>query len=470
MRALIYTRASLDRTGEGKSNDRQHEECIRLIDYKRWDVIGHEADVSISAYGEKERPAWLRVLASIEAGDVDVVVAYHLDRLTRNMADLERLILLCEKHDVLVATATGDIDLTNDTGRMVARILAAVARQEVERKAARQKLAHVQRRAEGRPWSAVKMLGYTNHGEVIEKEAAAIRQAMQEVIDGGASLAELGRRWQELGLTSPYKDDDKPWTPRGVKKVLTNPRLAGLITHDGVVLGQGNWEPIVDETTLTLVTAQLNQPSRISGSKKRAGRIPTNLLTGVMVCARCGETVRAGSKRGTETYMCPKWHTNVPRTEADELVRSAIASAFALTSPDAILEPRSRAVDPGSVATEIATLRDRLDMLAQSFMRGVTSAEAYEKAALDVKAQIERLEASVEGAAADVEWNEVRADLVRTFLGGDMDRQRRALARIATITMHPTGGRASSARQQVEVVVKGKRGEIPAYSPGVLSA
>lgn len=470
MRAAIYTRASLDRTGEGKSNERQRDECVRLVDYKRWDLVTVDGepsadDISISAYGEKERPAWLRVLRMIEDGDIDVLVAWHLDRLTRNMADLERLIVLCEKHNVSVATATGDIDLTNDTGRMVARILAAVARQEVERKAARQRLSHVQRRAEGRPWSAVKMLGYSPTGEVIEEEAAAIREAMQEVIDEGASLSELGRRWHQLGLTSPYKDDSKPWTPRGVKKVLTNPRLAGFITQDGEVLGKGAWEPLVDEHTFTLAVAKLNEPSRVSGKKKEGGRTPANLLTGIMRCSTCNGTVRAGSKRGQEVYQCPKWHTTVARTDADELVRSAIASALSLTAPDAILEPARVAVDPSAIQAEIDTLRDRMEMLAGSYARGVTIQSAYESASAYVKGEIERLVALQGGSAEDTEWGEIRANLVRTFLGDDMGRQRRALEKVATITMHPTHGRASSARRQVEVQVKGKRRIIPAYVP-----
>ncbi|MBC7603903.1 MAG: recombinase family protein, partial [Ramlibacter sp.] len=57
-------------------------------------------------------------------------------RMTRSMLDLEALILLAEAKGVGIATATGDIDLTTDVGRMVARILAAVARAEGGRKAA----------------------------------------------------------------------------------------------------------------------------------------------------------------------------------------------------------------------------------------------------------------------------------------------------------------------------------------------
>lgn len=473
MRAVIYTRASLDRTGEGKSNARQEEECNRLCEYKRWEVVGREADVSISAYGKKDRPAWNSVLAMIEAGEVDVVVAYHLDRLTRNMGDLEKLILLCEEHNVVVATATGDMDLTNDTGRMVARILAAVARQEVERKAARQKLAHAQRRSEGRPWAAVKMLGYERDGRVIEAEAEAIREAMKDVIDERASLAELGRRWQQLGLTSPYKDPSKPWTPRGVKKVLTNPRLAGYVVHDGEVIGRGNWDAIVDETTMTLAVAKLSSPERMNG-KVKSGRTASNLLTGIMVCAKCGSTVRAGMKRGVETYMCSQWHTTVPRLDADELVRGAIAATVAVSAPASILGGVAPKVDADAVADEVEALRERQKALARSFARGVTSEAAYEAAAEEVAAQIAELEAGVVSSGASVDWFKLRGESVTNFLAKDMAEQRRVLERIAIVRLHGAGGGASSARRQVEVIVKGQRGqtevEIPAHVPEVLQA
>jgi DNA invertase Pin-like site-specific DNA recombinase len=467
MRAVIYTRASLDRTGEGKSNSRQREECLRLADYKRWEVIqvaGQPSvdDVSISAYGDKERPGWQTVLKMIEDGEVDVVIAWHLDRLTRNMADLETLIVLCEKHDVAVTTATGDMDLTNDTGRMVARILAAVARQEVERKAARQRLQHAQRRAEGKPWKAVKMLGYERDGRIIEKEAAAIRQAMEDVIEERASLAELGRRWLELGLTSPYKDDDKPWTPRGVKKILTNPRLAGMVVHNGEVLGRGQWDPIVDENTLTMVVAKLSASERYNGAGKR-GPLPSNLLTGIMTCFKCDGTVRAGSARGVLTYQCPEWHTTVPRAEADEVVRSAFAATIALTSPGAVLEAPVGQVDLGDLAERVARLRERQGVLLRSYTDEHITEEQYRAAVQDLSEKIKVLEA--EAGGEEMNWSAFRAESVRNFLTQSVTEQRRVLERLTLIKLHPAGRGPRDARRQVEVLVKGKRGTIPAHLP-----
>lgn len=510
LRAVIYTRVSLDESGEGRSNDRQRGECLRLIDFKRWSLVevdGAESvdDISISAYGEKERPGWERILRMIEAGEVDVVVAWHLDRLTRNMADLERLILLCEKHDVLVATATGDIDLTTDTGRMVARILAAVARQEVERKAARQRLAHVQRREEGKPWSSVKILGYDREGRIIEKEAEAIRQAMQDVINDRASLSELGRRWAEAGFVSSahlrvdrdaepdeqgkkpvvIKDMKKAWSPRGVKMLLTNPRIAGYITSslskDGktaprVIVGKGDWEPIVDETTFTLANAKLTDPGRFSGGQ-RAGRKPLNLLSGIMVCSKCGDTVRAGTSKvrmgeakGRPAYVCNQWHVVAPREECDQLVLSAVAAVFATVAPGAATGgaeiPRA---DMEAIQEELGALRARQAVLTRSFSRGITPEADYEAAMTDIRQQMDALEQKAQRGSGDVDWQHIRAQAVRHFLQQPMSEQRAVLERVCEITLHP-GSRWITTKDRLEVWVNGKGGggrdlRIPALEP-----
>lgn len=491
MRAVIYTRVSLDETGEGKSNDRQRGECLRLIDFKRWSLVEVDSkesidDISISAYGDKERPGWERVLKMIEAGEVDVVVAWHLDRLTRNMADLERLILLCEEHDVLVATATGDIDLTTDTGRMVARILAAVARQEVERKAARQRLAHVQRREEGRPWKSVKLLGYDREGNIIEKEAQAIRQAMQDVIEERASFSELGRRWQNLGLTSPHKDDSKPFTASGVRSILTNPRLAGYITSTitkngksspRVVVGKGAWDPIVDETTFTLAVAKIKDPGRRTSAQSR-GPKPSNLLTGIMTCSKCGGTVRAGTSKlrmGEATarpaYVCNQWHVVAPRDECDELVRSAVAAVLATAAPGVATGgaeiPR---VDTDAVQKELGALRARQGVLTRSLARGITPEADYEAAMEDIRQQMEALEQKAQRGTEEIDWQNIRAQSVRHFLQQPMSEQRAVLERVCEISLHP-GSRWITTKDRLEVWVKGRRGgkeiRIPALAPKV---
>lgn len=140
--AIILARVSRDASGEGQSTQRQLDACRKLADPRGWQVVEQYIDNSISAYSGADRSAYRDVQARMATGDVDLLLAWHIDRMPRTMLDLELLITLGEEKDIGLVTARGDIDLTNDVGRMVARILATVARAEVERKAARQRLAN----------------------------------------------------------------------------------------------------------------------------------------------------------------------------------------------------------------------------------------------------------------------------------------------------------------------------------------
>ena len=198
-RAIIYARVSLDATGEGRSVARQLESCQSLADARSYTVVGTEHD-SQSAYSDKKRPGWEQVKAAAERHEVDVIVAWQLDRVTRSMAELEQVIDLAERTGVGVATVSGEMDLTTSNGRMIARILGSVARAEVEMKATRQKAANLQGAKEGRPFRAGPALfGYNAEGCLVQTEADAIRQAARDVLEG-ASVYSIMKRWNQAGL------------------------------------------------------------------------------------------------------------------------------------------------------------------------------------------------------------------------------------------------------------------------------
>lgn len=97
-----------------------------------------------------ERPDYDAMVASYERGELDAIICWDLDRLTRQPSQLEEWIERAEEHGLKLVTANGDADLSTDGGRMFVRIRAAVARGEVERKGARQSRAQQQRAEQGR--------------------------------------------------------------------------------------------------------------------------------------------------------------------------------------------------------------------------------------------------------------------------------------------------------------------------------
>src|SRR5262245_13526943 len=96
MRAAVYLRQSQDRSGEGLGVDRQREDCEKLIAQRGWQLVATHVDNDVSAAGRKPRPRFDELLAGVAGGTVDAIVAWNLDRLTRNRRDQLRLVETCE--------------------------------------------------------------------------------------------------------------------------------------------------------------------------------------------------------------------------------------------------------------------------------------------------------------------------------------------------------------------------------------
>lgn len=123
-RAVIYVRISKDREGAGLGVDRQRADCVALAERMGWLVVGTYTDNDISAYSGKLRPGYTSMMKSLEQGHADAIIAWHTDRLHRSPRELESFIDLCERQGLSVQTVrAGVIDLSNASGRMVARML-----------------------------------------------------------------------------------------------------------------------------------------------------------------------------------------------------------------------------------------------------------------------------------------------------------------------------------------------------------
>jgi DNA invertase Pin-like site-specific DNA recombinase len=263
-RCAIYLRVSLDATGEQLAVQRQRADCLRIADQRGWKVIGEFVDNSISASDKrKARPGYDQLVAPYEAGEFDALVCWDLDRLTRQPRQLEDWIDAAQERGLLLVTANGEADLSTDGGRMFARIKATVARGEIERKAPRQRAAALQRAERGKPPLGVRLTGYSPTGEIIENEAAIVRQLFDRFAAGDSLRALAG--W----LTAIEISTRRPWNPSSVRTILTDPRYAGHAVYLGKTNGkQGTWEALVEDDVFRLVEAKLADPRR----KRSKGR------------------------------------------------------------------------------------------------------------------------------------------------------------------------------------------------------
>ena len=295
-RAVCYDRISLDATGEAAGVRRQWQDNETYCKQARWPVIAHLVDNSISAsrYSTKLRPGYQQALRLIETGEADALVAWHLDRLWRQPKELEHLIDLAEHRDVVVATVNGEIDLRTGDGRLQARVLVTMAAKESDDKSRRFRRRFEADALAGRPqWTA--SFGF-QPGNIDHDpdQAAHIRDAARQIIDGG-SLGVIARQWTAEGLVTPRRA--KEWQAGTVAAILRSPRIAGLRSHRGQIVAQGIWEPIIDRATWDLLQAVLADPGR------RRPRGPRTEWSGLFRCT-CGTWMGRSARNGRPLYRC----------------------------------------------------------------------------------------------------------------------------------------------------------------------
>jgi DNA invertase Pin-like site-specific DNA recombinase len=303
VKAAVYLRQSLDRTGEGLAVARQREDNVALAKLKGWgDIIEYEDNDTSASKGV--RPACQRMLRAIEDGKIDAVVVWDLDRLHRQPRELEDFIDLCDRKQVKLATFGGDTDLSTDQGRLTARIKGAVARAEIERKSARQKRASLQRAQSGKGWGP-RAFGYNGehaNPAVVPDEAAAVRHAYHDVLAGN-TVYSVAVRWNKAGFCTNKGNE---WDTTQVKRLLLNPRYAGLrsyrreiIYKDGEPVS-GDWPAMVDlDTWQALHYLLTNTGLHTAGRPARK-----YLLGSILVCGECGKPLSSGYTRNAQKASC----------------------------------------------------------------------------------------------------------------------------------------------------------------------
>src|SRR5215207_11616141 len=186
MRTALYLRVSLDKSGDGLGIERQREDCRKLAEQRGWTVV-YEIEENNTSASFGPRPGFEQLLHLMERRQVAAVIVWHVDRLLRKMTDLERVIELVERTGIRLVTVSGDISLDTDMGRMVGRIMASVARAEVERKSARQRRAAIQKAQAGKPHGSKRAYGYEADLVTLnESEAAVISEMARRVIAGNS--------------------------------------------------------------------------------------------------------------------------------------------------------------------------------------------------------------------------------------------------------------------------------------------
>jgi site-specific DNA recombinase len=352
VRCAIYTRKSTDEGLDRDFNslDNQREAAENYIKSQReaaWEALPDRYDDGGFSGGNMDRPAVQRLLADIEAGKVDRVVVYKIDRLSRSLLDFARLADFFEKHDCSIVSVTQQLDTSTSMGRLTMNMLLSFAQFEREMVSDRTRDKMRAARRRGKWTGGMQTLGYDVPPEggklVVNKaEAAQVLAIFDLFLEKRSLMAvvqELNRRGARRKSWRTKEGrwrEGKPWDIANLRRVLRDPLYAGL-SKLGHQTFAGEHEAIIPKAVFAAVQEAMKENRRTGGTALRNSH--GALLRGLLRCAPCdaamihswarkgGRLYRyyscsAAQKRGRDTCPTP----SVPAQGVEEFVVEKIRS------------------------------------------------------------------------------------------------------------------------------------------------
>jgi site-specific DNA recombinase len=302
VRCAIYCRKSttegLDREFNSLDAQRESGEAYVLSQrHEGWVVLPQLYHDGGFTGGNTERPALQQLLADIDAGLVDVVVVYKIDRLSRSLVDFLQLMQGFDGHNVALASVTQQIRTDSSMGRLMLNILAAFGEYERELIAERTKDKMGATRRKDKFVGGGLPLGYdlepaTSKLRVNPSEAAIVRELFQLYRTHHGLLPVVQEATRRGWHTKTWVTRDgtikegHAFTRMSLHYLLTNVVYIGKVKYEGEIF-TGEHEAIVDDALFAEVQEILKAQGRSRGVHG-GNRHPEALLKSVLTCGRWG--------------------------------------------------------------------------------------------------------------------------------------------------------------------------------------
>ncbi len=393
IRCAIYTRKSSEEglDLEFNSLDAQRESAEAFIasqQHEGWVCLPERYDDGGFSGGSMERPALRCLLADIEAGKVDCVVVYKVDRLSRSLLDFARIMETFDKHKASFVSVTQQFNTTHSMGRLTLNVLLSFAQfeREIIGERIRDKIAAQRRK--GKWAGGVPMLGYDVDRSsaspklvVNAQEAVQVRRifslylelgSLLPVVEELASRGWCNKAWKtRKGLAR----GGRPFDKCSVYALLTNPIYIGKIKHKADFY-DGEHEPLIDASVFEQVQTMLAQHGQGRGNhlRNKYGA----LLKGLLHCHACGQgMVHTFSSRGSKRYRyytCIKaikngWHACPTKSLPAAEIEAAVVDQIRCIAHDEVLRTEVLRQAQSSADHDLAELTTQQQQLERQLSR-----------------------------------------------------------------------------------------------------
>lgn len=310
MNCIIYVRVSTDEQAKhGYSIAAQQEKLEAFCLSQGWNIYDIYIDDGYSAK-DLNRPKFTAMMGVIKNENIDVLLVYRLDRLTRSVIDLYEILSVLDEYNCKFKSATEVYDTTNAMGRLFITLVAAIAQWERENLAERVRLGMEKKTKLGKWKGGLAPYGY----KVIDK-ALVINDEEIEVVKAIFELSKttgfftIAKMLNERGYPTRRGSD---WHVDTIRDIANNPVYAGYLTFNESVkqyklppkeqkLYEGIHERIIPREDFWSLQDILEK-RKVSGGKRETSNY---YFSSILKCGRCGHSMSGhrGANR-VKTYRC----------------------------------------------------------------------------------------------------------------------------------------------------------------------
>jgi site-specific DNA recombinase len=219
MKAIGYIRVSTDEQArEGISLDNQRQRIEAYCQYKGFELVSIIEDAGISGGKNKARAGFIELLDRIETGDIQVIVLYSLERISRDMLTLLALERLLDERDVELHTVEGQVDTSTPDGWLNFAMKAFLGEMERRQVKYRTKKAMEYKKGQGAVVGSVPY-GFKREGDTLMVDLAEqnVIRLVNTLYGQQLRLADICRTLSEKNVKTR---NGKAFTPQQVKRVI----------------------------------------------------------------------------------------------------------------------------------------------------------------------------------------------------------------------------------------------------------
>lgn len=398
--AGIYIRVStFDQAREGFSLREQEERLKEFCKFKRYNIYKVYQDAGISAKNDK-RPAYQEMIEDVKKGNINVIVALKLDRLTRSVYDIEKLMKFVNDYECDIDCMADESNTTTSNGRMVMRIMTSVSQNEIEKCSERTKFG---------------MAGAIKNGHIPNRTGLGFKRENKKLVpdpltkdiivrifdlylEGKShqAIANIYNKEKVLGKTN--------WYDSTIQKILSNELYKG-----DYVNGKRTKHPTYYENVIEPIVSKEKWESCQYQKLRNARhyeRTATYLFTNKLKCSKCGNFLggHATTKTNGKKYYYYKCNTCKTYFNEIDIEKELKAFMLELAKQDDLINNyytpfiKSKLEDKTEdYKKEIKDLDKQLDRIKTAYINGVVKLEDFDKEIKHIEYQKSDLEKRQKG-------------------------------------------------------------------------